>query len=397
MAAADTESAPGRCQGGRETPASPAGSAGPLLRARPGWARASRQHRADPVAGGVGATLLFTQIIDGGQRSPAAAILVVAFAVVLGAFVGVARWSYAALAGRVDILTQALDASPDPQLILAADGRIAYANTAYRELFPLTHERPMPAIAAALADPDAMPDFERLRSRAAQGARAIAALPLCYSRGSAVGWFTISVNPIAGRPGYSFWDIQDITARHEMEALIRDERNKLVEFLNDAPVGFYSVDSAGRFLFVNQTLAEWLGSTPAEIVGSDARLHDFLAVAPPEGALPWDPFGGRDDGGQRGEVAFKSRTGRIAAGLAEPEHGRRAGAELRTRSVVRDLTPEREWESALRRSRERFQRFFANAPVGIALIDRFRQARRGEPRAGRSVRRAASGADRRRS
>ena len=35
------------------------------------------------------------------------------------------------------------------------------------------------------------------------------------------------------------------------------------------------------------------------------------------------------------------------------------------------LTPEREWETALRLSRERFQRFFANAPVGIALIDRF--------------------------
>jgi two-component system cell cycle sensor histidine kinase/response regulator CckA len=38
--------------------------------------------------------------------------------------------------------------------------------------------------------------------------------------------------------------------------------------------------------------------------------------------------------------------------------------------VVRDLTPEREWEEALRLSRQRFQRFFANAPVGIALIDR---------------------------
>ncbi len=43
---------------------------------------------------------------------------------------------------------------------------------------------------------------------------------------------------------------------------------------------------------------------------------------------------------------------------------------LRTRSVVRDLTPEREWEEALRQSRQRFQRFFADAPVGIALLDR---------------------------
>jgi two-component system cell cycle sensor histidine kinase/response regulator CckA len=298
---------------------------------------------------------------------PSAAGVVVAFAVGLGAFFGLVRWSYAALAGRVDILTQALDASPDPQLILTPEGRMAYANTAYRELFPRDHEHPMAAIAAALAEPEAMPDFQRLRSRAAQGDRAIAALPLRYSRGSAVGWFTISVNPVAGRPGYSFWNIQDITARHEMEALIRDERNKLVEFLNDAPVGFYSADSAGRFLFVNQTLAEWLGSTPAEIVGSDARLHDFLAVAPPADAPPWNPLGGANDG-LRGEVAFKSRDGgSLQAWLSQSTVG--SGPELRTRSVVRDLTPERQWESALRRSRERFQRFFADAPVGIALID----------------------------
>ncbi|MGD9616145.1 MAG: PAS domain-containing protein [Alphaproteobacteria bacterium] len=357
MAAADTEETRGR---GRRR----------FSRARPVWAGHLANAALTLSVAAVGATLLFTQIIDS-DRIPAAVVVVVivVFAVVIGALVAIVRWTYGALAGRVDILTQALDASPDPQLILAPDGRIAYANTAYRELFPLAHERPMPAIAAALADPDALPDFERLRRRAAQGARAIAALPLRYSRGSAIGWVTIAVNPIAGRPGYSFWNIQDITARHEMEALIRDERNKLVEFLNDAPVGFYSVDPAGRFLFVNQTLAEWLGSTPAEIVGSDARLHDFLAAAPPPDALPWDPFCGRDDGGQRGEVAFRSRNGRILqAWLSQSTVG--GGVELRTRSVVRDLTPERQWESALRRSRERFQRFFADAPVGIALIDR---------------------------
>src|SRR5262249_22677883 len=133
---------------------------------------------------------------------------------------------------------------------------------------------------------------------------------------------------------------------------------------------FYSVDGAGRFRFVNQSLAQLLGSTPAEIVGSDARLHDFLSSSPPAGAEPFDPFGGRGDGAQRGEVVLKSRDGRtvpawISQSVVEEE------GELRTHSVVRDLTPEREWETALRLSRERFQRFFANAPVGIALIDRF--------------------------
>jgi len=47
-----------------------------------------------------------------------------------------------------------------------------------------------------------------------------------------------------------------------------------------------------------------------------------------------------------------------------------SGSELRTRSVVFDLSPERGWEAALNSS-ERFRQCFADAPVGIALIDRF--------------------------
>src|SRR5437588_507636 len=155
-----------------------------------------------------------------------------------------------------------------------------------------------------------------------------------------------------------------------MEAVIHDERNKLVDFLDNAPIGFYSVDGSGRFLFVNQTLAQWLGSTPAEIIASGVRLHDFLATPPAGDMAASDPFGGSGDGEQRGEVALKGRDGRILqAWIGQSIVG--SGAELRTRSVVRDLTPEREWETALRQSRERFQRFFANAPAGIALIDRF--------------------------
>jgi two-component system cell cycle sensor histidine kinase/response regulator CckA len=337
---------------------------------QPGWIGIVGNLAVLLAAGGAGlGSLYFAQIVSGpGVELTAAAIL--ALAAVAGAVAGAARWMHAALAARVDILSQALEASPDAQLILTADGRIAYANNAFHDLFPQSGNAPLARIAGSLADPESAADFDRLRSRAAAGVRAIAALPLRNARGAAAGWFNVSVNPIAGRPGYSFWNVQDITARHEMEAVIRDERNKLLDFLDDAPIGFYSVEASGRFLFVNQTLAKWLGSSAEEIVGSAARLHDFLALPAPADTAAFDPFGGDGDGEQRGEVVLKSHDGRrVHSWIGQSIVG--SGAELRTRSVVRDLTPEREWEAALRLSRERFQRFFASAPVGIALIDRF--------------------------
>jgi two-component system cell cycle sensor histidine kinase/response regulator CckA len=98
------------------------------------------------------------------------------------------------------------------------------------------------------------------------------------------------------------------------------------------------------------------------------RLGDFLASPPAAGTPAWSPFGVQTSGAQRGEVVLKTRQGRIVpAWIAQ--NVVESGAELHTRSIVCDLTPEREWKTALR-SFERFRRCFANAPVGIALLDR---------------------------
>ncbi|MDE1932068.1 MAG: response regulator, partial [Alphaproteobacteria bacterium] len=144
-----------------------------------------------------------------------------------------------------------------------------------------------------------------------------------------------------------------------------DERMKLADFLDNAPIGFYSVDQVGRFLFVNEALAHWLGRGAQELVDSGDKLGDFLDERPPVGAPAYAPFEG---GETRGEVVLKSADGhRIHALISQSVV--RTGDSLRTRSVVRDLTPERQWEEQLRVSRQRFRRFFANAPVGIALMD----------------------------
>jgi two-component system, cell cycle sensor histidine kinase and response regulator CckA len=339
-------------------------------RGRPVWVGVLAQAAVILAAVGVCIFILYAAEVISGVRVVEVVVAIVALGGLVGVAAIAALWVHGGLDKRVDILSQALEASPDAQLIVAPDGSAAYANTAFISQFALDGEAPLDRLAAAVADLEAGIDFQRLRSQAIAGARAIATVPLKDTRGEPLGWFNVAVNPVPGQPGYSFWHIQDNTARHEMERVIREERNRLADFLEEAPIGFYSVDGNGRFLFVNPTLARWLGASMAELVGGDARLAEFVATAPSEGALPSDPFGGRADDAQRGEVVLKSRDGRIIhAWIGQSVVG--SGDTLRTHSIVRDLTPEREWEAALRMSRERFQRFFANAPIGIALIDRF--------------------------
>jgi two-component system, cell cycle sensor histidine kinase and response regulator CckA len=323
------------------------------------------------VCGLLAAVLLLVslaELVGGGMARPAALTLVV-LAGVFGITAIVARQVHAALAGRLDLLSQALEASPNAHLILAPNGQVAYANAAFHRFFPDLEKPPLDALDGRFANGEGtIGEFARLRLEAAQYGRAQGRIALRYAAGNTV-WFSLSAHRLAGRPGYSLWSFEDVTARHEMEQVIRDEQMKLADFLDHAPIGFYSVDGEGRFLFVNQALAEWLGVTPGELVDGGYCLKDFLASEVPPGSPAHAPFEGGASGAPRGEVVLKGRQGRtVYAAISQSVV--LVGDGLRTRSVVRDLTPEREWEEALRLSRLRFQRFFANAPVGIALIDR---------------------------
>jgi two-component system cell cycle sensor histidine kinase/response regulator CckA len=313
------------------------------------------------IAAAIVAGVALSDFFEGVPVWPAA-LLLVGLAAVAGVAGFAARRIHQRLLGRLDLFGQALEASSDALLIVGPDGRTAYANAVFTQLFPDLADPPVAALEKALGDGRANEEFRRLRGNATSGGHAMAALPL---RG---GWFNVAVHPLAGRPGYSFWSLQDITARHEMEQVIRDEQDKLVDFLENAPIGFYSVDGDGRFLFINQTLAQWLGGRSDDFLGGSARLHDFV-VDLPDGAAPHDPYAGAAAAAQRGEVTLRGRQGRVVHALVS-QSVVQTGEGLRTRSVVRDLTVERELEQNLQQSRQRFQRFFANAPVGIGELDR---------------------------
>ncbi|MBV5336361.1 PAS domain-containing protein, partial [bacterium] len=70
--------------------------------------------------------------------------------------------------------------------------------------------------------------------------------------------------------------------RPERRRGLRGDAAGLMGVLDHVPVGVASLDERGRLLFVNATLAGWLGRSPGDVVNAATHLHDI--VRPPRSA-----------------------------------------------------------------------------------------------------------------
>ncbi|MCC7045700.1 MAG: PAS domain-containing protein, partial [Alphaproteobacteria bacterium] len=317
--------------------------------------------------------LLATMVVGVDPAGPAAAGI--ALAALAGiALLTLARTEKAAQTAKryAEVMSHAADALPGGAVVIDAEGRLVHANAVFQIMVGRTDEYPINALAARLtSDENTRMRFERLSAAAALGQVAQEEVSVTSPTGKTV-WWEISAHPVPALSGYNLWTVNDVTSRREIESVVREEQAKLVDFLENAPIGFYSVDAEGRFEFVNQTLAAWLEATPEELVIGGARLHQFLASPAKPGTAPYNPFAaqGVQAGAKSSEVTLRGRRGRVfQAAISQTIVGGGVAGPLRTRSVVRDLTPEHTMAEALRRSEHRYQQLFENAPVVIASLD----------------------------
>src|SRR5271169_4013830 len=135
----------------------------------PAWIR-SLGGAAQALAAIAGFGALYLAWTITGSPARATEYTMFGLAVISGVAAFVARWAQGALADRLDMLGLALDAAPDAQMIVAGDGRMAYANFAFDRLFPGRGEPPLDPIERSLAaDPESVTEFLQLRGRAAAG------------------------------------------------------------------------------------------------------------------------------------------------------------------------------------------------------------------------------------
>jgi len=275
-----------------------------------------------------------------------------------------------------DLLNQALEGLPHPRLIVGPDGETIFANAMFIRKFNPENENSLKALLDYIAgDVGTSRAMKSLQAAVSTGGSQSVDLKLTQPQGQ-VEWLSVGAYSIPDRPGYVMWSVEDITERLMIEERLRNDQEALFEFVENAPVGFYSVDGDGKFLFINKTLADWLGTTPEEVLGGDFHLHDFVVSTLPPQTAPYDPSGqdSRDTAFpstivQHENISLCGHQGRVLQVQISQNCVLGLESQLTTRSVVHDVTSERELERALRQSVYRFQRFFDAAPGGIAQLD----------------------------
>jgi two-component system, cell cycle sensor histidine kinase and response regulator CckA len=294
---------------------------------------------------------------DTGRLSlgPLAALTLASAAVVV-----LAGLVLAASAKRDALLRQGLDALPIAHVISDGKGRIEYANPASRILLP-GESGPLTTLRQWVApDEAAQSAFDRIQAEAACGGAARAVLHMLV--GGVPAWFDISVLPLASG-GRVLWRIEDVTVAEAHRRQAAAERDDLNVFFDQAPVGLYALDETGRFLTMNQVFAGWLGASATELVANGARLQSFIWSDSTPRRVEFDPLAAA----QGVELSLRGAGG-VPVDIVLDQIVRVVGDRRRTVSVVRNIGLER-LAGSHRSSRERFQRFFELAPVGIALID----------------------------
>ncbi len=181
------------------------------------------------------------------------------------------------------------------------------------------------------------------------------------------GWYNIAAHPVAGHEGYIHWRLDNITDKYTADNAVKEEREKLIDFTDNAPVGFFCVDEAGNFVFANATFARWLGVDLTSLL-ENSPLHTYL-VNPPKNSNPYDLVKKGSDR-QIVQVEMKGANGKTFFASINQSIVHNDDGMVRTRAVVNDLTVEQEMHRALKASEDRFKRFYEEAPLGIVLVNK---------------------------
>ncbi len=294
-----------------------------------------------------------------------------------------------AMIGFIEIMPQSrpdelartfVDSQPEGTLITDRKGRIVYANAAYGALTGATRESEAQTLETLFSrDREATESVYRLTNglhEGKEGAEEFRLLkPLNPATGSGTGarWYRLKARVLPSRegggPALYVWQIADITSERDDQERFFKELQNAIDYLDHAPAGFFSAGRKGEIVYLNATLADWLGIDLTKFHAGQLSIGDLVAG---EG-LALVQSVQAEPGSKKTEMLDldlrKSNGQSLPVRLVHRVSAARDGAPGDSRTIVLARAAADDGDQSASAATMRFTRFFNNTPMAIASVD----------------------------
>jgi len=163
--------------------------------------------------------------------------------------------------------------------------------------------------------------------------------------------------------------VRDINERKKAEEALRQSEEKYRTILESMEEGYYEVDLAGNFTFINDSMCRALGYSKEELMGMNNRQYTDRENA----KRLFRAFNqvyrtGKPGRGFDHEIIRKDGTKRYAEGSIVLQKDS-SGEPIGFRGIVRDITERKRFEEILQQERETFFSILQKEPYGALLIN----------------------------
>jgi len=282
--------------------------------------------------------------------------------------------------GGQDLAHAFMDTQPEGTVISDARGQIVYANQAYAGMTGVASAEGVRSLDNILTtEPAASDAIYRLTNAVRDGlsgqeeVRISGGLSRDNHGSAAPVWYRIKARPVDGGQDFKgtlvAWQIADISDERAEQERFFQELQEAINHLDHAPAGFFSADPSGRIIYLNATLAEWLGVDLTQFTPGSLTLNDIVAGS----GMALIKAVKAEPGTSRNTVIDLDLIKRNGQSLAVRFYHRvqaaRDGTRGTSRTIVLDRAEGEDSSATLRSAEVRFTRFFNSAPMAIAAVD----------------------------
>ena len=276
---------------------------------------------------------------------------------------------------RDDITRAIVDGAPDGALVVEDGGRLIYANAAYlRFAGGDSFSNLAPVERIFVGSPEVSEAVYRLSQAARDGRPHTEEMRMAPPLGQATGerdfgWYRVSVRPLPRpRRAASLWTVADVTAERERQENVFQELQHAIDYLDHAPAGFLSINPAGTIVYMNATLAAWLGYDLASVGSGGLHLTEIAPSADVLIRTAGLPGEVRTD---RFDLDLRRRNGHtVPVRLYHRVAFGKDGKPGASRTFVINRSAGADADEPQRAAEVRLARFLNNSPIAIATLDR---------------------------